>query len=69
MIEFTRPELQGIKNIILQVREDHPQLHRDKELKIILCKLEIMIDDLTIEPPKSFCKCNDKYHPNGAMCL
>lgn len=32
-------------------------------------KIQSMIDDLKAPEPKSICECNDKYHPNGAICL
>jgi HEPN domain-containing protein len=45
MNDFTKDELDGIKNIILHARDDYPVMHSDRELTEILKKLQSLIDN------------------------
>jgi hypothetical protein len=43
MNDFTKEGMQGLKNTILQSREDYPAMHADKELTALLGKIREMI--------------------------
>ncbi len=45
MNDFTKEELLGLKNIVLQSRENYPAMHADKELSVVLNKISSMIDN------------------------
>lgn len=53
MNDFTKEELMGLKNIVLQSREDYPAMHADKELTIVLDKIQSMIDNYCEHQNKS----------------
>lgn len=45
MNDFTKEELEGIKNIIIRVREDYPLMHSDRELTELVTKIKSLIDN------------------------
>ncbi len=43
MSEFTKDELQILKNTFLQVREDYPAMHSDPECTLMMNKLKYLV--------------------------
>jgi hypothetical protein len=66
MLELTLKELDYLYITLDDLMQQHEMPEIAYEIK---AKLELMIEDNTPEPKKSLCKCGDKYHLNGAICL
>ena len=44
MNDFTKEELRGLKNVLLQSREDHPAMHKNENCTSLLNKIQSLID-------------------------
>lgn len=59
MNNFTKEELQGLKNVLLQSREDYPAMHSDQELTVTLNKIQSLIDN--------YCEHDQGYEQDSCM--